>query len=194
MRVCVRGVILFVIGVLFYYIFGLIQGFRSGIFNDKFSQCLLSSNSGIPLCCGLLSVACGLTSPRLYHNLKLSNPYEPEWSSIMRCVIFFMGISHASAKLDIMSISQLFLTSFCFAIGIWWIFDRSVSGILTGFLMSLLGTGICLVLGDQTIRSIDPLLTSWLPCIFFAGGITTSLVGRQLAKSDAFDSFKLKAE
>ncbi|KAH9286202.1 Insulin-induced -like protein [Echinococcus granulosus] len=194
MRVCFRGFILFVIGVLFYYIFGLIQGFRSGIFNDKFSQCLLSTSFGIPLCCGLLSVACGLTSPRLYHNLKIPNAYEPEWSSIMRCVIFFMGISHASAKLDIISISQLLLTSFCFAIGIWWIFDRSVSGILTGFLMSLLGTGICLVLGDQTIRSIDPLLTSWLPCIFFSGGITTSLVGRQLAKLDGFDSFKLKAE
>lgn len=43
-------------------------------------------------------------------------------------------------------------------------------------------------------RSVDPLLTSWLPCIFFTGGITASLVGRQLAKSDAFDSFKLKAE
>ena len=98
------------------------------------------------------SVACGLASPCLYHNLKIPNAYEAEWSSIMRCVIFFMGISHATAKLDIISISQLLLTSLCFAIGIWWIFDRSVSGILIGSLISLLGTCICLLLGDQTVR------------------------------------------
>lgn len=69
----------------------------------------------------------------------------------MRCVILFMGICHASAKLDIVSLSQLLLTSFCFAIGIWWIFDRSVSGILIGSLMAILGTGSCLLLGDKTI-------------------------------------------
>ncbi|KAM7541654.1 hypothetical protein Aperf_G00000024187 [Anoplocephala perfoliata] len=194
MRPSVRGIVLFVSGVLFYYIFGVIQGFRSGIFTDGFSQSLLLTGSGIPYCCGFLSVMCGLASPRLYRNLNISSAHEVEWSSIMRCVTIFMGICHASAKLDIVSLSQLLLTSFCFSIGIWWLFDRSVSGLLIGSLMAVLGTGICLLLGDKNLRSVDPLLTSWLPSVFFSGGITASLVGRQLAKRDTFGSFKLKSD
>ncbi|VDN97639.1 unnamed protein product [Rodentolepis nana] len=189
-----RSVVLFASGVSFYYIFGVIQGFRSGIFTEGFSKSLLLTGSGIPYCCGFLSVLCGLLSPRLYRHLEISSAREAEWSSIMRCVIFFMGVCHASAKLEIVSISQLFLTSFCFSIGIWWIFDRSISGLLMGFLMGALGTGSCLWLGDKKITSIDPLLTSWLPCVFFSGGITASLVGRQLAKRDTFGSSKLKSD
>ncbi|VUZ57621.1 unnamed protein product [Hymenolepis diminuta] len=152
MRPPLRSLVLFISGVSFYYIFGVIQGFRSGIFTDGFSKSLLLSCSGIPYCCGFLSVLCGFASPRLYRHLKISTAREAEWSSIMRCVIFFMGICHASAKLEIVSISQLCLTSFCFSIGIWWIFDRSISGLLMGFLMGILGTGSCLWLGDKNIR------------------------------------------
>ncbi|VDD83446.1 unnamed protein product [Mesocestoides corti] len=140
-------------------------------------------------------VVCGLASPLLYPNLRVPNAYEAEWTSIMRCVLFFVGISHATAKLNFVSNSQLLFTSLSFAIGIWWLFDRSAAGAAIGVLISLLGTTSCFLLGDQIIiNSVDPLLSLWFPCIFFSGGITASLVGRQLAKSDVLDSFKIKAE
>lgn len=96
-------------------------------------------------------VTCGLLSPRLYNRLKLPNAYEPEWSSIMRCMLFFVGISHATAKIDFISLSQLLLTSFTLAMGIWWLFDRSLGGMFLGTLMSLLGTGTCFLLGNHPV-------------------------------------------
>ncbi|VDN12764.1 unnamed protein product [Dibothriocephalus latus] len=189
-----RSTLLFGLGVGLYYVFGLLQGCRSGIFTDKFSLHVLKTNSGIPLCCGFLAVFGGLLSPHICTQLQLMHPDETEWCSVIRCLVFFVGINHATTKIDFISNSQLLFTIASLALGVWWLFDRSLGGILIGSGTSLLGTASCQLLADRrVIYSTDPLLFSWLPCVFFSGGITISLVGRQLAKLDLTPE-KLKSE
>ncbi|KAL7063293.1 hypothetical protein AAHC03_01083 [Spirometra sp. Aus1] len=189
-----RSTLLFGLGVCLYYVFGLLQGFRSGIFTDNFSLHVLRTNSGIPLCCGFLAVFGGLLSPHICNKLQQLRPNETEWCSVIRCLVLFFGITHATTKIDFISNSQLLFTVASLSLGIWWLFDRSLGGILIGSGTSLLGTASCQLLANRrVVNSTDPLLFSWLPCVFFSGGITISLVGRQLAKLD-LTAEKLKSE
>ncbi|BHF59561.1 Insulin-induced protein 1 protein [Sparganum proliferum] len=71
-----RSTLLFGLGVCLYYIFGLLQGFRSGIFTDNFSLHVLRTNSGIPLCCGFLAVLGGLLSPHICNKLQQISPFS----------------------------------------------------------------------------------------------------------------------
>uniref|UniRef100_A0A8C7E8G1 Insulin-induced gene protein n=1 Tax=Nothoprocta perdicaria TaxID=30464 RepID=A0A8C7E8G1_NOTPE len=104
---------------------------------------------------------------------------------VMRCVAVFVGINHASAKVDFANNIQLSLTLAALSIGLWWTFDRSRSGFGLGIGIAFLATLVSQLLvynGVYQYTSPDFLyVRSWLPCIFFAGGITMGNIGRQLA-------------
>ncbi|KAK1335292.1 hypothetical protein QTO34_004877 [Cnephaeus nilssonii] len=136
---------------------------------------LMLSNSG----------GCRLAVP-----LHRQSPWEPhkfkrEWASVMRCVAVFVGINHASAKLDFANNVQLSLTLAALSLGLWWTFDRSRSGLGLGITIAFLATLITQLLvynGVYQYTSPDFLyIRSWLPCIFFSGGVTVGNIGRQLA-------------
>nr|XP_035925503.1 insulin-induced gene 1 protein isoform X1 [Halichoerus grypus] len=103
----------------------------------------------------------------------------------MRCVAVFVGINHASAKLDFANNVQLSLTLAALSLGLWWTFDRSRSGLGLGITIAFLATLITQLLvynGVYQYTSPDFLyIRSWLPCIFFSGGVTVGNIGRQLA-------------
>uniref|UniRef100_G3X2R1 Insulin-induced gene protein n=2 Tax=Sarcophilus harrisii TaxID=9305 RepID=G3X2R1_SARHA len=108
----------------------------------------------------------------------------------MRCVAVFVGINHASAKVDFDNNIQLSLTLAALSIGLWWTFDRSRSGFGLGVGIAFLATLVTQLLvynGVYQYTSPDFLyVRSWLPCIFFAGGITMGNIGRQLAMTKLF--------
>ncbi|CAB1328821.1 unnamed protein product [Coregonus sp. 'balchen'] len=115
----------------------------------------------------------GLLYPCIDSRLGEPHKFKREWSSVMRCVAVFVGINHASAKVDFANNVQLSLTLAALSIGLWWTFDRSRSGFGLGVVIALLAT---------LYTSPDFLyIRSWLPCIFFAGVITMGNIGRQLA-------------
>ncbi|XP_027710477.1 insulin-induced gene 2 protein isoform X2 [Vombatus ursinus] len=58
----------------------------------------------------------------------------------MRCVAVFVGINHASAKVDFDNNIQLSLTLAALSIGLWWTFDRSRSGFGLGVGIAFLAT------------------------------------------------------
>ncbi|XP_054236790.1 insulin-induced gene 2 protein isoform X2 [Indicator indicator] len=66
--------------------------------------------------------------------------FKREWSSVMRCVAVFVGINHASAKVDFANNIQLSLTLAALSIGLWWMFDRSRSGFSLGVGIAFLAT------------------------------------------------------
>lgn len=103
----------------------------------------------------------------------------------MRCIAVFVGINHASAKLDFANNVQLSLTLAALSLGLWWTFDRSRSGLGLGITVAFLATLITQFLvynGVYQYTSPDFLyIRSWLPCIFFSGGVTVGNIGRQLA-------------
>uniref|UniRef100_A0A8I5NZ55 Insulin-induced gene protein n=8 Tax=Boreoeutheria TaxID=1437010 RepID=A0A8I5NZ55_PAPAN len=127
----------------------------------------------------------GLLYPCIDRHLGEPHKFKREWSSVMRCVAVFVGINHASAKVDFDNNIQLSLTLAALSIGLWWTFDRSRSGFGLGVGIAFLATLVTQLLvynGVYQYTSPDFLyVRSWLPCIFFAGGITMGNIGRQLA-------------
>ncbi|KAI5933687.1 Insulin-induced gene 2 protein [Manis javanica] len=146
---------------------------------------IFSSAWWVPPCCGTASAVIGLLYPCIDRHLGEPHKFKREWSSVMRCVAVFVGINHASAKVDFDNNIQLSLTLAALSIGLWWTFDRSRSGFGLGVGIAFLATLVTQLLvynGVYQYTSPDFLyVRSWLPCIFFAGGITMGNIGRQLA-------------
>ncbi|XP_069080440.1 insulin-induced gene 2 protein isoform X1 [Pleurodeles waltl] len=190
MNLVVRGCVLFLVGVFLALVLNLLQIQRNvTLFPPDVISSIFSSAWWVPLCCGTASGACksaiGLLYPCIDRHLGEPHKFKREWSSVMRCVAVFVGINHASAKVDFANNMQLSLTLAALSIGLWWTFDRSRSGFGLGIAIAFLATLVSQVLvynGVYQYTSPDFLyVRSWLPCIFFAGGITVGNIGRQLA-------------
>uniref|UniRef100_A0A2K6F584 Insulin-induced gene protein n=1 Tax=Propithecus coquereli TaxID=379532 RepID=A0A2K6F584_PROCO len=95
-----------------------------------------------------------------------------------------------AGKLDFANNVQLSLTLAALSLGLWWTFDRSRSGLGLGITIAFLATLITQFLvynGVYQYTSPDFLyIRSWLPCIFFSGGVTVGNIGRQLAMHISF--------
>ncbi|XP_069472696.1 insulin-induced gene 2 protein isoform X2 [Ambystoma mexicanum] len=207
MNLMVRGCVLFLIGVFLALVLNLLQIQRNvTLFPPDVISSIFSSAWWVPLCCGTASAVIGLLYPCMDRHLGEPHKFKREWSSVMRCVAVFVGINHASAKVDFANNVQLSLTLAALSIGLWWTFDRSRSGFGLGigiaFLATLvsqllvyngvyqllvkIGFALCkmVIVTLKQFRYTAPdflYVRSWLPCIFFAGGITMGNIGRQLA-------------
>uniref|UniRef100_A0A452QM86 Insulin-induced gene protein n=1 Tax=Ursus americanus TaxID=9643 RepID=A0A452QM86_URSAM len=184
----IRGVVLFFIGVFLALVLNLLQIQRNvTLFPPDVIASIFSSAWWVPPCCGTASAVIGLLYPCIDRHLGEPHKFKREWSSVMRCVAVFVGINHASAKVDFDNNIQLSLTLAALSIGLWWTFDRSRSGFGLGVGIAFLATVVTQLLvynGVYQYTSPDFLyVRSWLPCIFFAGGITMGNIGRQLAMS-----------
>ncbi len=87
--------------------------------------------------------ALGLLCPLLERRVgKWTSAPAPEWTGVLRCSAFFVGISHASAKVDYPSTLQLAVTLAVFCAALWWCFDRSVSGLSAGLAVAIIASFI----------------------------------------------------
>ncbi|KAL4616629.1 insulin-induced gene 2 protein [Arapaima gigas] len=185
-NVVIRGFVLFSIGVFLALVLNLLQVQRNvTLFPPDVFASIFSSAWWVPPCCGTASAAIGLLYPCMDRHLGGPHQFKREWSSVMRCVAVFVGINHASAKVDFANNVQLSLTLAALSIGLWWTFDRSRCGFGLGVgiaLLATLTTQLLVYNGLFQYTSPDFLyIRSWLPCIFFAGVITMGNIGRQLA-------------
>jgi len=190
-----RGSLLFAVGVFFAYVLNLLQIQQhvtefpqsQKLFPDSLDN-LFNIAWWVPPSCGTAAAFVGLLYP--FFDLKLGEPHthKREWSSVMRCIAVFVGINHASAKIDFDNTMQLSLTLAAMSIGLWWLFDRSRSGFGLGIGIAVLATFVTQLLvyhGVYRYTAPDFLyVRSWLPCIFFSGGVTMGNIGRQLAVYD----------
>lgn len=188
----VRGSVLFIIGVLFSVVLNLLQVQRQVTLFPSVLDNVFSTGWWVPPSCGTAAAVIGLLYPYLDGVLGESRDNKQEWSSVMRCVAVFVGITHASAKIDFATNMQLSLTLTAMSIGLWWLFDRSRSGFGLGVSIAVLATLVTqLLVYNGIYRHPAPdflYVRSWLPCIFFSGGITMGNIGRQLALYDCVDS------
>ncbi|XP_073491100.1 insulin-induced gene 2 protein [Aquarana catesbeiana] len=185
MNLLIRGLLLFLIGVFLALVLNLLQVQRNvTLFPPDVLSSLFSSTWWVPLCCGTAAAAIGLLYPCIDHQLGEPHKFKREWSSVMRCVAVFVGINHAAPKWTLPTTCQLSLTLAALSIGLWWTFDRSRSGLGLGIGIAFFATLVSQLLvynGVYQYTSPDFLyVRSWLPCIFFAGGITMGNIGRQL--------------
>uniref|UniRef100_A0A8C7IMB0 Insulin-induced gene protein n=1 Tax=Oncorhynchus kisutch TaxID=8019 RepID=A0A8C7IMB0_ONCKI len=181
-----RGLVLFTVGVFLALVLNLLQVQRNvTLFPEEVMATLFSSAWWIPPCCGTAAAVVGLLYPCIDSHLGEPHKFKREWASVMRCIAVFVGINHASAKLDFANNVQLSLTLAALSLGLWWTFDRSRSGFGLGIGTAFLATVITQLLvynGVYQYTYPDFLyVRSWLPCIFFSGGVTAGNIGRQLA-------------
>ncbi|XP_054878368.1 insulin-induced gene 2 protein-like isoform X1 [Poeciliopsis prolifica] len=191
----IRGGMLFFVGVFLALVLNLLQVQRNvTLFHPDVISSIFSSVWWVPPSCGTASAFCvvlsstamiGMLYPCIDRRLGKPHNFKREWSSVMRCVAVFVGINHASAKVDFANNVQLSLTLAALSIGLWWTFDRSRSGFGLGISIALLATLTTQILvynGVFQYTNPDFLyIRSWLPCIYFSGVITMGNIGRQLA-------------
>ncbi|NXM94985.1 INSI1 protein, partial [Sylvia borin] len=182
-----RSVVLFVVGAFMALVLNLLQVQRNvTLFPDEVISTLFSSAWWVPPCCGTAA------APHFHHTASDANsgcwqdarpapsPRESCRRDLKRTVlnIFFQ-------KLDFANNVQLSLTLAALSLGLWWTFDRSRSGLGLGITIAFVATLITQFLvynGVYQYTSPDFLyIRSWLPCIFFSGGVTVGNIGRQLA-------------
>ncbi|ESN97090.1 hypothetical protein HELRODRAFT_114397 [Helobdella robusta] len=187
-----RAVYLFSAGIIFSLVLNLLQlqrqaNFFPAFFRDRDVQ----SSWWLPVLCGVTAAVVGLLYPYLDEQLGERRAEKQEWSSVMRCVAIFVGINHASAKIDFSSNLQLTLTLTALSVGLWWLFDGSRGGLMLGIIMAAIASVVChLLIYHGIYRYTSPdftYLQSWLPCIFFSGGVTIGNIGRQLAQCEQKD-------
>ncbi|KAG7239111.1 hypothetical protein INR49_029991 [Caranx melampygus] len=137
----IRGAMLFSVGVFLALVLNLLQVQRNvTLFPPDVISSIFSSAWWVPPCCGTASAVIGLLYPCIDRQLGEPHKFKREWSSVMRCVAVFVGINHASAKVDFANNIQLSLTLAALSIGLWWTFDRSRSGFGLGVGIALLAT------------------------------------------------------
>ncbi|XP_056145345.1 insulin-induced gene 2 protein isoform X2 [Lampris incognitus] len=137
----IRSAMLFSVGVFLALVLNLLQVQRNvTLFPPDVISSIFSSAWWVPPCCGTASAVIGLLYPCIDSRLGEPHKFKREWSSVMRCVAVFVGINHASAKVDFANNVQLSLTLAALSIGLWWTFDRSRSGFGLGVGIALLAT------------------------------------------------------
>ncbi|NXD19309.1 INSI1 protein, partial [Spelaeornis formosus] len=191
-----RSVVLFVVGAFMALVLNLLQIQRNvTLFPDEVISTLFSSAWWVPPCCGTAAgergggaecVTRARGNPALHHTA--SDATAGSWKDALPALsphfkrtvlnIFFQ-------KLDFANNVQLSLTLAALSLGLWWTFDRSRSGLGLGITIAFVATLITQFLvynGVYQYTSPDFLyIRSWLPCIFFSGGVTVGNIGRQLA-------------
>lgn len=188
-RLVMRGLVLFTLGVFFALVLNLLQVQRQvTVFPPEVLASFFSSAWWVAPSCGTAAAVIGLLYPYLDHLLGEEVGTKGEWSSVMRCVAVFVGINHASAKIDFANNIQLSVSLAAMSIGLWWLFDRSRSGFGLGVGIAVLATFVTqLLVYNDIYRYTEPdflFVRSWLPCVFFSGGVTMGNIGRQLATYD----------
>ncbi|KAG7259931.1 hypothetical protein CRUP_014140 [Coryphaenoides rupestris] len=132
----IRGSLLFSVGVFLSLVLNLLQVQRNvTLFPPDVISSIFSSAWWVPPCSVI-----GLLYPCIDIRLGEPHKFKREWSSVMRCVAVFVGINHASAKVDFANNVQLSLTLAVLSVGLWWTFDRSRSGFGLGVGIALLAT------------------------------------------------------
>ncbi|NXC20558.1 INSI1 protein, partial [Corythaeola cristata] len=181
-----RSLVLFLVGAFMALVLNLLQIQRNvTLFPDEVISTLFSSAWWVPPCCG---TAAGelLTSTETKNHAHfqfVSSLVQFQQQDVCRLKRIVLNIF--LQKLDFANNVQLSLTLAALSLGLWWTFDRSRSGLGLGITIAFVATLITQFLvynGVYQYTSPDFLyIRSWLPCIFFSGGVTVGNIGRQLA-------------
>lgn len=190
-NVFVRGVVLFILGVFFamvLFMFSILPEARRkqiravdfGIITNLFSAVWWIAPSS-----GTVAAVVGIIYP--CSDIRLGKPHklQREWSSVAKCVVLFLGISHACAKISFNSPMHFSLFMAVASLLLWWLFDRSKNGLGLAVLVALCACAVLqslIYLGVYKHGEPDFLYArSWIPFYFFSGVVTFGSIGRQLA-------------
>ncbi|XP_067119666.1 insulin-induced gene 2 protein-like [Centruroides vittatus] len=181
-----RAVCLFATGAFLSLVLNMLQiQHHLPSFKHKLVLKLLYSSWWVPTICGIGSAIVGLLYPCFDSKLGEQLLESPEWSKVMRCITLFVGINHATTKINFSSNLELSISLAVLSIGLWWVFDRTRSGFGMGIGIAILATLMIQMLVQHEFCKFTEreflYIRSWLPSIVFSGGVTIGNIGRKLA-------------
>lgn len=182
----IRITVLFLSGVFFSLLFTslLIQREVTSLSTELLNDMVISV-WWVPIAAGLLSLSVGMLYPKVDSIYGQKPVLQCDWPSLIRCCIIFFGINHACMKLDYMNSVQLSVTLAVMSMIMWWLFDRTFSGLVMGLVSTLLflfASQFFVYHGFARYKKPDFfLLRSWLPSLVFSGVITFGTLGRTLS-------------
>ncbi|KAI9208258.1 insulin-induced protein family [Polychytrium aggregatum] len=185
-----RALILFVIGFVISIIIDHLQK-EHNITRYPASATLFDSASWLPISWGFSAMLVGTVYPALdsyflkQKSSPQSRPSRQEWSSVLRCCGGFIGVNYATSKLPWTSSIQVSITLAFLAIGLWFLFDRTLHGFIVSAVFAIIGTMVVFFLVSRGFYSFTKAdffgVRSWLPCILHSSSICFGSIGRQLA-------------
>ncbi|XP_063673727.1 insulin-induced gene 2 protein-like [Bolinopsis microptera] len=181
-----RIAVLFLAGVVFSLLFStlLIQREVTSLPTELLND-MVSSAWWVPIAAGILSLCVGMLYPTVDSIYGTKPVLQCDWSNLIRCSIIFFGINHACMKLDYMNSMQLSVTLGVLSITMWWLFDRTVSGLVVGLVSTIVFISVSQFFvyhGFASYKAPDFfLLRSWIPSLIFSAVITFGTIGRQLS-------------
>ena len=107
-------------------------------------------------------------------------------ATFVRQLIFYVGLVMASAKFSFESTIEMAVTLSFIAIIVWWIGDRTRTGLILSSLLAIFGTlGMSWLakMGIYTFPDGDFAgVHSWVPAVLFGGYVTCGALGRLLSR------------
>ena len=94
--------------------------------------------SWIPVSCGFTGIFLGHLFPLLDWLQRVKR--RRSVSDLIRCTVGIIGVNYTVCKLASFSDKDLTLSLGILGIGIWFLFDRSVVGLICGLVVGVLGT------------------------------------------------------
>lgn len=193
-NVFVRGIVLFILGAfiaLVLFMFSVLPEVRRkrihavdfGIVVNLFSTVWWIAPSS-----GTVAALVGIIYPCTDVRLGKPHKLQREWSSVAKCVVLFLGISHACAKISFNSPKHFSLFMAVASLILWWLFDRSKNGLGLAVLVTACTCAalqFLIYLGLYRTDEPDFLYArAWIPWYFFSGVVTFGTIGRQLAMTE----------
>jgi len=180
-----RIIVIYSSGLLFSFLFSTLQIQREVTYLPIESFSHMHIGWWVPVIGGFLALAIGLLVPKVDRYCGQAAAVHCDWSSLIRCYIIFFGINHACSKIDFGNSHQLSAILTVLAIGVWFLFDRTVAGLCVGFIFTIIVLSITQVLVMQGFAKYKKpdffLVRSWLPSLVFSSVVTFGTIGRHLS-------------
>jgi len=176
-----RGTILFLLGALFAVLVNhvLIQRHVT-TFPQQGAK--VETAAWIPVWAGIGGVIVGTLHPVLdYWIHRKPHAMAREWANVMRCCGAFFGLAYAGSSF---SGAWLSLSLAMQAIGMWYVFDRTVQGLGVGAAVAVIGTLVIRwLIASELLVFTQPdfwFMRSWVPIMLFSVSTSFGAIGRKL--------------
>ena len=138
--------------------------------------------SWIPVTCGFVGILLGSLIPTLDWIQRKKR--KRSVSDIIRCTAGTIGVNYAVCRLPSFSDTQFSLSLGILGIGIWFLFDRSMHGLLCGVTVGVFGSLFVIYLVSLEVFSFkQPFIYGvpcWLPVLLYSASVLLGVVGRGL--------------
>ncbi len=193
MKIC-KIILLFVCGGILgslcdlFHVSNYITGYRSPY--------ILAQAWWVPLIFGTATLAIALS--HVYFDQIFKRPkYNLKWTKVLYGIIAFIFMYFISAYWPASSHSKIILLAFA-ATTIWYIFDKTVGGLVYAIITAIIGSAVEISLVQSgAFHYTQPEfygIVYWLPFLYIAGSVVVGNVGRVMFEGEKMTNCTCKCD